>query len=534
MTLFQAGAYQSKVLSYVVRQTRHWVEQGAIALGRLKVAATWGTQILLYPAYLAFQSVRLAAAHVKQVWALGVPTFRAALRSQSPAPPPPPATESSCETPIRRALDTLRTFELPVRLPVLELPILGDDRPLDRPPGLVSRTIAAVVKVWDQVLGIRSPAAVRPPPPPVYLQGIATCITTRSLVLVTNQNELLDILTPTQQKQLRDRIIGEVAVYCRWVKSLQAERGKIVLRRSRDLVRAVRPLWSGARSTLQFLMALFYALFYSARRVAQQLQPAASLQLSAPSLFALEPEAGLILPWTADLPIQQAFRLVQQFVLPTTPEQIRGIACQLEGRSLVLVTDQNQILDVLTEEQQTSLRRRITWDTAHYGRYRQIRQRTRQAVARLQSSQDDRLFAPIRILRSVMAWMQISRVAIATNLFQEASLVLSPITTSIATPIATLSAQLRPEPAPVMQLVGATDSVPLLGPAAWISSAASLTAETFSKGTATRSPNYIETQATPLGYVQTPIEAILRWIDRFLLWLEKSLILFWRWLQQQF
>ena len=524
MTLFQAGAYQSKVLSYVVRQTRQWVEQGTVALRRLKVAATWGAQILLYPAYLVFQSVRLAAAHVKQVWALGVPAFRQALRSHSSTPTPPPTIAPSSETPIRVALETIRTFELPVSLPVLDLSPLTDDRP----KGLVARTIAAVAKVWNNVLGVRSTVVVRPPQPPVYLQGIATYMATRSLVLVTNQNEILDILTPAQQKQLRDRIIGEAAVYRRAVKSLQAERGMLVLSRSRALIRNIQPLWNGTRSTLQFLVALLYALFHSARRVASQLQPAASPQFSAPQLFALEPEAGLTLPWTVDLPIQQAFRLVQQFALPAASEQVRGLACQLDSRSLVLVTDQNQILDVLTEAQQITLRQRITWDTAHYGRYRQIRQRTRQAVARLDSDRDDRLFAPVRMLRSVMAWMQTSRVAIATNLFQEASLVLAPI--------ATLSAQLRPDSVPAMQWAGDQVSalaISPIGSVTWISSTASLTAETSGKGTATRSPGYIEAKATPVGYAQTPIEAILRAIDRFLLWLEEAMILFWRWLQQR-
>ncbi len=44
------------------------------------------------------------------------------------------------------------------------------------------------------------------------IQGIATQLTTRTLVLVTTRNELLD-LTPQQQKLLRQRIIWAVVSY---------------------------------------------------------------------------------------------------------------------------------------------------------------------------------------------------------------------------------------------------------------------------------------------------------------------------------
>jgi hypothetical protein len=546
MSLFQAGAYQSKVLSYVVRQTRHWVEQGSGALRRLKVAATWGAQILLYPAYVTFQALRMAAAQGRQIWDLGVPAFRQALQSQpTPPPPPPVALAPTTETPLRHVWETIRGFELPTPLPVIQLP----EPPLvDRPPAasgsLVTRMIAAIAR-WGQPLSPGKPALAQQdaattisPPPKGCVQGIACCLVTRSLVLVTSQNEILDILTPAQQRQLRDRIIGSVADYYYGLKS---EPRRPLLTRSRALIRASQPLRVAARSHLRALVVFLAALFQAGRQATTQLQ-SAQPSIATPPLPAIESQ-GLALSWTADLPVQQAFRLVQQFTLPAADRsQIRGIASLLETRSLVLVTEQNQILDVLTAEQQGSLRHRITWDSAHYGRYCQIRQSTRQALARLHSGGSDRILPPVRWLRGVMAWMQISPVAIAVNLFQEASLTLAPIVS--------LPSQFRQPPTVsgplALDLAGSQTAVPVsLGSAvAWIADAVPALGaiggramERFGSGTATRSPDYstyIETPATPLGYAETPIEAILRGLDRALLWLEESLVLLWRWLRQQF
>jgi hypothetical protein len=48
------------------------------------------------------------------------------------------------------------------------------------------------------------------------VRGIATQLSSRTLVLVTAQNEILDILTPQQQEKFLERITGEVADYWRY------------------------------------------------------------------------------------------------------------------------------------------------------------------------------------------------------------------------------------------------------------------------------------------------------------------------------
>jgi hypothetical protein len=70
------------------------------------------------------------------------------------------------------------------------------------------------LKIWQQV-GHLSAASSTELSPPNQIQGIASLLPNRHLVLVTTQNQVLDILTPQQQHQLQQWLIWEFAEYCR-------------------------------------------------------------------------------------------------------------------------------------------------------------------------------------------------------------------------------------------------------------------------------------------------------------------------------
>ncbi len=199
------------------------------------------------------------------------------------------------------------------------------------------------------------------------------------------------------------------------------------------------------------------------------------------------PETPVLLP-TADIQVRQILRTVQRFsastntlVLqnsphPLTPSPshpltsplatrhsptafIQGIATVLETRSLVLVTNQNQVLDVLTTEQQDTLRQRIIWEVAKYGRYQRMRQSSRQVFLRLNSTPENtHVLPPVRAFKQLMAWVQASPMAIATNLFQESSL-LPAIEAQPELPILTGGFNIR-------SLLSRLLSIPPLSPAA--------------------------------------------------------------------
>jgi len=47
-----------------------------------------------------------------------------------------------------------------------------------------------------------------------------------------------------------------------------------------------------------------------------------------------------------------------------------------------------------------------------------------------------------------------------------------------------------------------------------------------------RGEDWIETQATPTGYIKHPLEQILEWLDRAMFWIEELFVKVWRWWQR--
>ena len=123
----------------------------------------------------------------------------------------------------------------------------------------------------------------------------------------------------------------------------------------------------------------------------------------------------------------QPSKLQPSTLQASTPTRcvIQGVASLLTTRSLVLVTVENQILDILTPEQQQKLASKIRWEVADLLRHRRLAQSSKhkKATPRLASLDQPRVFLPVRVFWQVMAWVQTSPVAIAANLFQESTLV---------------------------------------------------------------------------------------------------------------
>jgi hypothetical protein len=109
---------------------------------------------------------------------------------------------------------------------------------------------------------------------------------------------------------------------------------------------------------------------------------------------------------------------------------------------LVLATIDNQLLDILTTDQQSQLQRRMIWELADF--HRERRQlgldRTSAPQPRLVNSflplPSERPYAipPVRWFYQLMAWEQQGAIAAATNLFQEAQLALMPVRPKAALP----------------------------------------------------------------------------------------------------
>ncbi|MGI0488400.1 hypothetical protein ACN4EK_23390 [Pantanalinema rosaneae CENA516] len=679
-----SGIYRSKVLSSILRQTRRWSDRGKAALRRAQMAASWSAQIVLYPIYALFQTSRVLGAQVYQTVQLGIPCLRSTTASTvTDAPSDSSSPPLTVDTPIATILQTIQAFTLPMGVPVL----LETSEAIV-PLGTTATALpGAMPTLASGAMGIAIPGA------PVFIQGIATLLDTRTVVLVTNQNHVLNILTPEQQAQLQSRITWEVATYGRSVN----------LRKT--LANLSLPLMGWGRSQLNpadpaqvvnprthIVASVGHRVLQRAQRLGSEVYQIVRSGLFGRSLLGRESPALPGTSWftaTVDTPLEQALQTVQRFPLPMhllaavleptstslvpvrmQPDQlnspelvssqiaaippiltippdlaalpalyVRGVASLLDTQAIVLVTNQNQLLNLLSPEQQTQVRQQISWAVAHFYRYQQIRQAVRRSFSQLRPP-EQQVLLPIRGFYQLMAWVQSGSVAIATNLFQEATLAarrawfaerslldlpipdwsyphpIAPArpalpstaptaprrlapgwlesayqqygawlnSRAVQTAIGQIQAQvtaLLPPAQPGVEAL-ATGNLPNaeqrslrepvleesgleFGSTArqvllswqeatlalensadiWDSYAPSphfahpadvmmpvAMANSATAGVTPTPSDYIDTQASLLGYLHSPLERLLQWLDRLLLWIEDTVIRVWRWWQQ--
>jgi hypothetical protein len=107
----------------------------------------------------------------------------------------------------------------------------------------------------------------------------------------------------------------------------------------------------------------------------------------------------------------------------TNKPQVQGIATFIAARTLVLVGTENQILDILTPEQQELLEGRITWEVANSGpERRQIAEKELKFNLGLESAAETSKLSPVRRFWQLMAWIQTSPIALKRNQFGESIL----------------------------------------------------------------------------------------------------------------
>ena len=150
-----SGRYQSKLFNFFHQQSRRLGEKFERTFRHLQVASSWSLEALLFPLFSLFQEAIDSAG--KQL-----PSKAQESRLQLKENLTPPASDSAIE-----------------------------------------HTLKSVNKITynkQQLL----------------VQGIASDLLNRNLVLVSTENEILEILSPQQQAKLQDRIVEEVANYWRY------------------------------------------------------------------------------------------------------------------------------------------------------------------------------------------------------------------------------------------------------------------------------------------------------------------------------
>jgi hypothetical protein len=201
--------YQSRLFNFINRQSLQWRDRLEVTFRQLKIAAEWGVQALVTPLYWLMNP---------QEWLgpkLGPTTTTVALPYLSDPPVDQPLQEIL--TTIEPWLGLTPSAPEPTALPSPQIVL----------PGHFFETIRqqlADTALTPEVLGEVSPPLALPASPlarlgqhlkqslgqgqtgSIVIHGLACQYRSRQLVLVTTENEVLDVLSPSQQQTVTNTI----------------------------------------------------------------------------------------------------------------------------------------------------------------------------------------------------------------------------------------------------------------------------------------------------------------------------------------
>ncbi len=212
--------YQSRLFNLILQQSRELTEQWQRNLRQAKVTSLWGMQMGLYPIYLLFQVSRFTQQALRQGDVQGQRLLKAV------ADPSQDSLASHADGPIRNVLAAIQIETLETELGE----DAEDDEWAEEPQfsvqieGLSHRrpTIRVRYQKWIQRWAERNPLhnkATRwlgiTSEPAVKIQGIACELQSTHVSLVTPDNEVIDVLTPAQQRELHKLMMWELANYRR-------------------------------------------------------------------------------------------------------------------------------------------------------------------------------------------------------------------------------------------------------------------------------------------------------------------------------
>lgn len=317
MSSVPPGRYQSRLFNFLNRQSIRFVEQCDRTVRHLKVAATWGAQILLYPIYLAVQTGLTAGRQLASSAQAGWPQFKQ-LKSSEPQEAPP-----TVDTPIQRVLGELAGWKVP-RLEGSQV-------------GTLEKLEGSQVGTLEKVEGSHLLSEVQPGTPITVnettqglsqeksvIQGVATLLSNRSLVLVAVGNQILDILTPQQQQKLSSRIIWEVANFLYQRHTAQALESKPTPRLLSTLDQPrvflpVRIFWQ-VMAWVQTSPVAIAANVFQESSLVYSAEPTANLLRTGYSK--VEPNSLEPLPLYPPIPIQEALAFLDSTVAELESGQI--------------------------------------------------------------------------------------------------------------------------------------------------------------------------------------------------------------------
>jgi hypothetical protein len=193
-----SGNYQSRVFTFINKHTNELKDNCAKGLRHLKVAVVWSGQILLYPLQLLAQTAKI-------------------FQPQLSAPPQPRSLslEPVSDINIEQALDLIVDRGYPIAIATsatlsVAQQMSGDLRSLDPTTDAIAVADDYFSEDWE--IDYTPPKSRQVAHTKPIIRGLSSLLIDRQLVLVTTTNELLDILTLSQQQEIRRRIGMDLAL----------------------------------------------------------------------------------------------------------------------------------------------------------------------------------------------------------------------------------------------------------------------------------------------------------------------------------
>jgi hypothetical protein len=476
------GRYQSQLLNFLNRQSQRLRDRGGIFLRQIKLAALWGGQLALYPIYALFQASRMATRQLRS-------KFQQALHALRPAQAVP------ADLSIQRLLDALT-------------PAAGEWVPLPK----------------RLVIGAQPPQ-LTPLTTDHRIQAIASSRETRQLLLVTDTQATLDILTDAQQQQIQARIVWELATYWKLWRQWQE-------------YRAARQLVSDPTGGPQLAMPLARQVLTAQAGLAIHDRP----QLAAPVRLFYQ-----LMAWVQQSALANRINLFHEIELIPHPQTdwFQPHFGQLPTDALIVsygVAPFDWQAGAQTLPQTNPIGRLIQ-AAIHYffGRTPPTLRATdpRPAIA-------DPWESPLDVVAVNCAATTLIAVNPATSLATTAVWQIEPCVESHILPHSQPPQALLPVQqgralkrqlgSLVQQTIGKlTDQETT--PATTATQPTSLTGQNVTGGadltwnsvfTNDLTTSLIDTVATPIGYVKHPLEQLLGWLDQGILWLERHIAQLWQ------
>ncbi|HEY9799243.1 MAG TPA: hypothetical protein V6D25_02705 [Leptolyngbyaceae cyanobacterium] len=204
MSSGSSGRYQSRFFNFVNQQSRRLTQRWETTFRNLQVATKWGVSALLYPVYLFLQSTDSS---VKKLYTKEPPSSRLL-----------PPDDTVLSEPLTTDRPILRVIESVQYLPDAEIAATSTKSRLSHslelfrskffPRRITQQKISQSLIIPNKTLETDTISRNLP-----MVIGVASNVVNRQLVLVSIENQILDILTPQQQAKLTERIITEIGEY---------------------------------------------------------------------------------------------------------------------------------------------------------------------------------------------------------------------------------------------------------------------------------------------------------------------------------